>query len=130
VVCLDTSFLIDLMHANKKVVALKDEFDRYNEQLSVAAPSVMELWSGVILSKFSAIEKNRIEEFLESLDMLPLDLNAAKDAASIEAFLISRGMPIGETDTMIAAIARVNNEKLVTGDEHFVRIPSLTVIKY
>jgi tRNA(fMet)-specific endonuclease VapC len=129
-VCLDTSFLVDILRGREIVVELKEEFDRRNEVLAIATPSIIELWSGALKSKASAAEKAKTDELIQSLEVLPLDLNAAKDAAEIEAGLLSKGTAISATDIMIAAIARVNCEKVVTRDEHFTRIPGLVVIKY
>jgi predicted nucleic acid-binding protein len=128
--CLDTSFLVDLLHGKPQALNLKETFDRGNEMISVAAPSVMELWLGALQSKYSGAERAKILGLLEVLDVMPLDLNAAKEAAEIEADLVSRGVTISTEDIMIAAIAKVNGEKVVTRDEHFTRIPGLIVLKY
>lgn len=128
--CLDTSFLVDILRGRPEAVKILEELDRSKEMLSIAAPSVMELWLGAMLAKVPAAEKAKVGELVESLDILPFDLNSAKEAAEIEAGLILKGLSIGAEDIMIAAIVRVNGEKLVTKDEHYARIPSLTVLKY
>ncbi len=128
--CLETTFLIDLLKRKPQINFFKDELDKTESVLSIAAPSVKELWAGASLSNFPEKERGKVMELLESLQFLPLDLNSAKEAGEIEADLIKKGLSIGTEDIMIAAIAKVNGEKLVTRDQHFARIPGLRVLKY
>ena len=55
--CLDTSFLIDLLRGRNEVKELNDELYKNEAILSVASPSVMELWCGATLGKTSEEEK-------------------------------------------------------------------------
>ncbi len=128
--CLETSFIIDLLQGKEIVKALKEEIDRTETRLTIAAPSVMELWTGALISGQSEKEKSKIIELLQSLEILNLDEKSAKEAAEIEAELIQKGLTIETEDIMIAAIARINNEKLITGDAHYARIVNLRILKY
>lgn len=128
--CLDTSFIIDLLKGKRDVLPILEELEQTEKIISIAAPSVMELWTGIALSKNSEEEKRKVEELLKSFNILPLEEESAKGAGEIEADLIKRGMPIESEDIMIAAIAKVNGEKVVTADEHFSRIAGLKVYKY
>ncbi len=128
--CLETTFLVDLLQGKKDVKELKEEIDRTENAVSVAAPSVMELWTGTLLSKIPAGEKEKINELLLSLTILPLDEKSAKESGEIEAELIKTGMTIETEDIMIAGIARANGETVVTRDPHYARIRGLKVLKY
>lgn len=128
--CLDTSFLIDLLRGKKRVKELKDELDRTETRLAVAAPSVMELWSGSYQAREKASDQAKVAELLESLEILPLDGRTAKEAGEIEAQLLEKGIIIQPEDVMIAGIARLHGEKVVTRDEDYVRVPGLQVFKY
>ena len=128
--CLETTFLIDLMKKKPEIHSFKEELDKTENVLSIAAPSVAELWAGASLSNFPEKERRKVMELLQSLQFLPLDLRSAKEAGEIEAELIKNGLSMGAEDIMIAAIAKVNGEKLVTRDQHFARIPGLRVLKY
>jgi|SRR3989344_4226992 len=129
-VCLETSFIIDLLRGKAAVKNIKEEIDRTEIRLTIAAPSVMELWVGALISGQSEKEKSKINELLHSLEILDLDEQSAKEAGEIEAELIKKGLPIEAEDIMIAAIARINNEKIITRDEHFARISNLKLLKY
>jgi tRNA(fMet)-specific endonuclease VapC len=129
-VCLDTSILIDILHGRPEILSLREELSRSKEMISAAAPSVMELWYGAKIGKSSEVEKAKVLGLIDALDIMPLDINSAREAAEIQADLLSKGSLIDTEDIMIAAIAKVNGEKIVTRDEHFTRIPGLIVLKY
>jgi tRNA(fMet)-specific endonuclease VapC len=128
--CLDTSLLVDILRKKPEAASIMDELDKGIEALSIAAPSVMALWAGALRATDSEKEKGKVSELIKSLDVLPFDENSAKEAAEIEFALSANGISIDAEDLLIAAIARVNSEKIVTRDEHFTRIPGLIVLKY
>lgn len=128
--CLETTFLIDLLRGKPAVKELKDELDRTETRLAIAAPSIMELWAGSCAAKGTQAEQDKIIELMESLEILPLDGRSAREAGEIEADLIAKGLAIQAQDVMIAGIARINGEKVVTRDEGYARIPGLKVLKY
>ena len=129
-VCLETTFLIDLLRGKKEAEHLKKMFDAKEQAQSVAAPTVMEIWSGALLDNAPLDECTLINELLGSLRILPLTEESAKLAAEMEIELIQKGKQVQPVDLMIAAIARINGEGLVTRDEHFARIEGLRVFKY
>ena len=70
----------------------------------------------------------RIRAALPSTPLLPFDDAAAEQYARLRSYLEARGMPIGQADTQIAAIALANDLTVVTGNvRHFKRVPGLTV---
>ncbi len=128
--CLETTFLVDLVRGKKEVKLFKEELDKSESRLCMTAPSVMELWAGMFLAKSSAAEKQHVNDLIESLEVLPLDAKSAKEAGEMESELIQKGVRLETEDLMIAAIARVHGEKLVTRDQHYARIPGLKLLKY
>lgn len=129
-VCLETTFLIDVLRGKKEVLELKDQLDKTETKMSIAAPSVMELWRGALRSAAVEKEKAKINELIASLVMLQLDEESAKQAGEIEAQLLNKGISMGTEDIMIAGIARANGEKLVTRDSDYAKISGLQLIKY
>ncbi|MBI1973606.1 PIN domain-containing protein [Candidatus Micrarchaeota archaeon] len=128
--CLETTFLIDLMRGKQAVVSLMKELERVEGHLSIAVPSIMELWRGACL-KVSAKEKEQVNQLLESMEVIhSLDPQSAKEAGEIEAELRRKGITIETEDIMIAGIARSNREKLVTRDQHFAQVDGLNLLKY
>lgn len=65
---------------------------------------------------------------LPNLEVLPFDGAAARIYGELRADLERRGVPIGDADTRIAAIALVHSLTVVTGNvRHFERVPGLEV---
>ena len=64
----------------------------------------------------------------DNIWVLPFDVEAAEEYAQLRAHLESRGTPIGDADTQIAAIALANDLTVVTANvRHFERVPGLPV---
>jgi predicted nucleic acid-binding protein len=127
-VCLETTFLIDVLRGDARVKETLDSI-QHSTRL-VAAPTVMELWSGALQSRLPEKEKAKIEQLLEALTVLPLNEKAAKEAGEIEADLIQKGQMIDVEDIMIGAICIAHGEKLITRDNHYARIDTLKMEKY
>lgn len=130
-VCIETTILVDILRGKKEAKILLESLDKKNEVLTVAAPSVTELISGAILYPKVEKEKDKVIEFLSSFIILNLDMKSAILAGEIEAKLSKRGEMIEIDDVMIAAIAKSNNESLVTKNKkHFERIDGLRIETY
>jgi hypothetical protein len=129
-VCLETTFIVDLLRGKHAVKEIKDELDGTESLLTIAAPTIMEVWTGALLSNMTAHEKAKINELLSSLVILHLDERSSKEAGEIEAELIKSGKIAQTEDVMIAGIARINGERIVTRDADYARIPGLKILKY
>ena len=69
-----------------------------------------------------------IDTFIAAIPILPFDQNAADRFGAVATALATRGMPIGEFDTLIAAHALAAGLTLVTNNtSHFARISGLKV---
>lgn len=130
-VCLDTSFVVDLLRKRSDVDKLVEKFDHLGEQIYVPSPVVVELISGANLKQNKEDETNRIKQFLATIIVLPLDEQSAIKAGEIEAELERSGEIIETEDIMIAAITLQNEETLVTRNvKHFRRIEGLNLEEY
>ena len=130
-VCLDTSFIIDVLRGNEVVKKLKDSIDIANEAISVATPTIMELVKGAYLSNKPDLEKQKILNFLSSLIALNLNKESAILAGEIEANLTQQGEIIELEDIMISAIVIANEETLITRNKkHFDKIKNLKTLTY
>ena len=79
------------------------------------------------LRERTAILMERIEDaLLPNLPVLAFDTAAARRYGEIRAELERLGIPIGDADVRIAAIALARGLRVVTGNErHFRRVPGL-----
>lgn len=130
-VCLETTFIVDLLRGKKETKELAEFLDSSSEAKIIASPSIMEVISGAILNPKMKDEKERVIKFLSSFVILGLDKESSILAGEIEADLIKKGQIIEIEDIMIGAIAKVNNETLLTRNKkHFERIPGLKIESY
>lgn len=91
----------------------------------------MELWKGVHLADASASERGRVEELLSGLAHAAFDQESAMVAGELSATLTGDGEPIQVEDVMIAAVASVRGEAVLTRNpDHFERIEGLSVESY
>ena len=130
-VCLETSFIIDVIRGEEQVSEIEKQLDKGSEAITVAAPTVMELVKGAELSNKPKSEKEKVHNFLSSLIILNLDKESAMLAGEIEAELRKKGEIIQIEDIMIGAIAKHNSETLITRNKkHFERITNLEIETY
>ena len=128
-VLFDTCFVIDALRKKEPAVAILRERYLRGEACVVAAATVSELWLGAFTS-ISEKEKQRTEEFLSVITIIPFEKECAKQAAQIEFDLSRNGLRLETEDIQIAATAITHGEILVTADAHFTRIEGLRVLKY
>ncbi|HEY76906.1 MAG TPA: type II toxin-antitoxin system VapC family toxin [Thermoflexia bacterium] len=68
-------------------------------------------------------------DLLDLVQVLPFDLNAAREAARIDAQLRGQGAPIGLPDTLIAGVCVAHGIPLLTRNTvHYERVEGLAVI--
>ena len=127
----DTTFLIDIMVSDKAALKKAREIDAKNSPISVSAPTVFELYVGLSLSSKAEAEKTRIMAVLESLPFFPLDLESSKAGGIIYGDRKRSGFVIDPEDAMVAGIARVRGEKVITRNlKHFQGIEGVGVELY
>lgn len=127
----DTSFLIDVMVGDEAAVEKAKEIETKGAPLIVSAPTVFELYVGISLSHKVEEEKARILAVLDSLPFMPLDVESSKAGGRIYGEKKRMGSTIDPEDAMVAGIARVNGEKVLTRNlKHFQGIEGVNVEPY
>jgi len=127
----DTSFVIDIMSGKERAVAKLHELNKKGEPQLITALTVFELFSGLVRSTKPDIEKNKIMKILEGQLILRLDNLAAEKAGEIDGGLIKEGKAIGPIDSLIAGIALVRDEKVLTHNvKDFSKIKGLKLETY
>ena len=120
---LDSDVIINFLRKDneitRKILALQNI-----EELSTTSINTFEVLRG--LSKFNKIKEGR--EFLANLKILSFNFKASEKAAEIFEELRIKGEAIDALDLMIASIAIVNNETLMTKNtKHFERMHELKI---
>jgi tRNA(fMet)-specific endonuclease VapC len=104
---------------------------RLDQRAGVSAISVVaygELAFGEAMSARREEAAAHLAALLETVQVMPLPLEAARRYAEIRAALQIAGQPIGSNDLWIAAHALADDLTLVTNNEReFQRVPGLRV---
>jgi tRNA(fMet)-specific endonuclease VapC len=122
---LDTDTDIEVLRGNPAVQRKQDEV---SGRIGTTIISVAELYYGAEKSRVRDIEIGRVERFLESVDIVGLDVDAARIFGETKALLERDGQRLPDADLLIAAICLSRSATLVTGNTgHFARIAGLAV---
>lgn len=124
---LDTDICIYILNGASD--ALKKRFRGVMRQrLCVSSLTEAELCYGALHSARPQANQERIQAFLDPLEILPFDSRAAREFAQVKQTLVKQGLPSGAIDMLIAATALAGNLTLVTNNvKHFKAIPGLRV---
>ena len=124
---LDTNICIYALK-NKPEKVLSHVKSNNPEELCVSAITFAELMHGVEKSTYRSINHFALIKILSTISILPFDDNAAIEYGKIQAYLQSKGTPIGAMDTLIAGHARSLDLILVTNNvREFQRVPNLKI---
>ena len=95
---------------------------------AVSTITSYELYTGVAKCVNPANEQTKRELLLNTIQVVPFDVTAAKEAARLRAFLESKGQAIGPYDTLLAGQALALSLIVATAKTgEFTRVPGLIV---
>lgn len=126
--CADATFLIDVVRGDPGAAEKIHEMRATGEALRSPSPAVAELLLGALWH--AGTVKHRTLEFAREIETLPIDFDAAAEAARMGAGLLRRGKPLPLVDLLIAATARNHHLALLTRDRGFSNIEDLVVEHY
>jgi tRNA(fMet)-specific endonuclease VapC len=117
----DTDVLIDYLEGHRPGAAAVSQALR-RDLLQTTTVNYFELLAGARRPR----QQESILALLESIQVLPLDVNAARRAAEVRQQLERSGIGIGMGDSLIAGIALARGATLLTRNKrHFERVPGL-----
>lgn len=125
-------FLLDsdtcIFAMKRRTPALLRKLDQRATASAISVVAYGELAFGEAMSVRREEAAAHLAALLETLQVLPLPLEAARRYAMIRAELQRIGQPIGSNDLWIAAHALADDLTLVTNNEReFQRVPGLRV---
>ncbi len=127
----DTSFLIDIMKSDIRVIEKAEEIEKKGITIAVTSISIFELFVGVALSVKKDQERKKINQILNGLSIISFDEDSAREAGKIYAQKRKNGSTIEIEDSMIAGICSRRKEILITRNiKHFSDIEGLRIESY
>jgi tRNA(fMet)-specific endonuclease VapC len=124
---LDTDICVAFLRGTS--VMVRDRLLQHS-RATVALPAIVvaELLFGVEKSAPPRRHGGKVEDFVESLQVVAFAANAAEHYARIRALLEAKGEPIGANDYLVAAIVAAEQGILVTGNvREFRKVPGLKI---
>ncbi|MBX9616774.1 MAG: PIN domain-containing protein [Caulobacteraceae bacterium] len=128
----DTSTLVEVLRARKPDVRQRFVEVVGGSDRKVASIVVLhELLSGTLAARNPAREREKLEDILRAVEVVPLEATDAGSTASVFHDLRRTGRPIGDIDTLIAGQALARGWTVVTGNvRHFGRVEGLPIIDW
>lgn len=125
-VILDTSAYSALLRGNPSVMRAVQEAD----EVTFTPVVLGELYAGFLLGKQEKRNREVLSEFVATprVKMREIDGETAERYAAIFAYLREKGTPIPTNDLWIAASAMQHGLKIITTDEHYLKIPQVIAI--
>jgi tRNA(fMet)-specific endonuclease VapC len=120
----DTSLLIDFFRKTDKSKTALISLLKKGHIFCICVITEYEIYSGATISQLEYWQN-----FLEKINVLPLDQEAIKHAVNINNALKKKNKQIDLADMFIAAIALSNSLPLATlNNKHFERIENLRLV--
>ena len=125
-VFVDTSIIVDVDRGKQDVIELCKQLTSTNIAY-ISTVSVSEILTGSYLRKDYRAAVKKAEKVLSQFRWVPLNGEAAKLVAELNAYLISKGQPIEYQDVAIAAsfLLECCDVLLTENKDHFERLPNL-----
>lgn len=125
-VILDTSAYSAFLRGNPAVARTIQEAD----EITFTPVVLGELYAGFLLGKQEKRNRDILSEFLAAprVKVLDIDAETAERYAAIFSYLREKGTPIPTNDLWIAASAMQHGLKILTTDEHYLKVPQVLAI--
>ncbi len=119
----DTDVLIDALRGKEPSLGAVRKLLE-GAGLATTAVTAFELLAGARTVR----EQAQVEDLVGAMQVLPLDLEAARRAAEVHRALRTAGLAIGAADRLIAGITLIHGGTLMTRNtREFERVPGLAV---
>lgn len=113
-VLLDTTFLVDLIRGDPGARAFLEAAEGGSEALRVPAPALARFWEALERSRAPPRDVLRVRAVLERAASAPFTAAHAVEAGRVLARSAREGAPLDPFDAMVAAMALVDGEALVS----------------
>ena len=127
---IDTNVMIPFLNGSPEEVNKVHEVSNISGQLVITIITAYELLKGARLSSKPEDNLKHVKDAISNMQVLDLSVEACGEASSIFCELKKSGKMISEFDILIAAIAKTNDEGILTRDQHFKSIKGIDLIQW
>jgi tRNA(fMet)-specific endonuclease VapC len=122
----DTDVCIRVL--KKKNKAFLSRFRELSANIAVSTVTAFELYAGAENYEDIKHRQSVITEFLSLMDVISMNVIAAREAGEIQGQLLVKGLRIGAYDVLNAGLARSRGLTLATNNlREYQRVPGLMV---
>lgn len=131
-VCLDTTFIIDLFHKKPAAEKKLKELVEARKEISITVMTLAELYYGAYKSNRTEDEKAKVGQIKHNFLVLEMNESGAQKFGELLRRLEKSGAKISDRDILIAAIALSKGENAIVtrNEKDFARISELSVLTY
>jgi tRNA(fMet)-specific endonuclease VapC len=128
-IAIDTSVAIDFLRGKKSSVSRLESAQKATDAICISTVSLFELLYPLYHRKLDMQEKI-VRSFVHQMKVLPLDSDAANEAANIMGSLLRIGQPVNALDVLIAGTAIATGaEKVLSKDRDYEKIAKVSDLK-
>jgi tRNA(fMet)-specific endonuclease VapC len=121
---IDSDVVVDWLRGKASAVTLLSDLEP--DGIAISLVTYGEIYEGIYFGQNPRRTSQGFQQFLGSVDVLPLNRLIMRRYALLRGTLRQQGMVLNDPDLLIAATAIFHNRILVTGNvRHFQRIPDL-----
>jgi tRNA(fMet)-specific endonuclease VapC len=127
---LDTDALIALLNGEPAANEAIRRLEENGAQVATTIISAYELLRGAHISSKPEQNLAEVHELLSNIEILDLTLQACEEASKIYLELRKKGRLIGDYDVLIAGIAKIFVQQVMTRDAHFKLIHEIDIAQW
>jgi predicted nucleic acid-binding protein len=114
---IDTNIFIDIFRGKSETL---NYIENLNENIATTIVNKYELLRG----------NNKIKNMFEGITVYNFGNNEVMEAAELYQYLKHKGILVNELDIIIAAIAKANNQQILTKDKDFENFQEIIEIRF
>jgi len=127
---IDTSVMIPFLNGSLEAINKVRILSNKNGQVVITIITAYELLKGARLSSKPEDNLTNVKDAIFNMRILDLSSEACEEASNIFCELKKSGKMISEFDILIAAIAKTNDESILTRDQHFKSIKGIDLVQW
>jgi predicted nucleic acid-binding protein len=128
-IVIDTTVVVAFLRGEPRSVSAIKSVLEQRDSLGISTVSLFELLHPIHHRRLAKQERT-VRSFIHQLRLLPLDTEAAEEAAKIMGGLMRIGQPVNALDVLIAGTAVASGaEKLLSSDRDYEKISKVSDLK-
>ena len=128
-IVIDTTIAVAFLRGEPRSISAIRSAQESTDSVAVSTVSLFELLNPIYHRKLDRQERI-LRTFIRQMRLLPLDSDAAEEAARIMGALLRIGKPVNALDVLIAGTAVANGaEKILSSDADYENIANVSNLK-